>query len=142
MTNGNVKLARTTGWFFTLLGTIHCAATPFVIKEPELASLGRDGKDTFTVMFLGTGLAVVWAGVTFLLAAPALRRGETWPRPVLALAAAFLAILSLLCVGPMPANPFAWLSLAGAGLAVFTARSARKSRPVHAAATLPTEVSP
>jgi hypothetical protein len=124
MSTRSLVLARTTGALFTLLGVIHCAATPMVLAEPRLSSLDAETTRSFVVMFLGTGLGVLWSGVGFWLAARPLGRGEAWSRRMLALVALFVATLSTMCVATMPNSPFAWSALGSCCLAVWTLLSA------------------
>jgi hypothetical protein len=76
-------------------------------------------------MFLGTGLGVLWSGVQFWVAAHALGRGQSWAPRMLALAASFVATVSILCVATMPSSPFAWIALGASCLAGWTLLSGR-----------------
>jgi hypothetical protein len=100
-----------------LLGVIHCAATG-VVLPPILAKLPPDDAQAMAYMFIATGVAVFYLGGLIWYSARQLQGGAAWARPVCLSAAILTTLLGAGAVAPMPDNPFAYLMLALALLAL------------------------
>lgn len=116
----NARLLRISAWGAVALGAIHCLATPLVLGG-AFGRLPGPELRTFLYMFLGVGVSLVVCGLLLLQlpddpspVAPSLRR----------LLAGYLVLLGVGAVVAMADNPFAWLMLLDASLALPALRKA------------------
>jgi hypothetical protein len=103
------------------LGIVHIAGTPLVY--PAYAGSGF----TFLYMFLGTGAAVIFAGLLALFSTGGWERGERWAWAIQLRIGVFLLLLGIGAVIAMTENPFAYLMLIVAAVAALPVWVYRKA---------------
>ena len=80
------KTKRASQWVFAagiliaILGLIHIAATPMVLKD--LDELPKNVKDSLVYMYVTTGAAVVFAGLLAVYSSIGIKRSEGMARPL------------------------------------------------------------
>ena len=109
------KKKRASQWVFAagiliaILGLIHIAATPMVLKD--LDELPKNVKDSLVYMYVTTGAAVVFAGLLAVYSSIGIKRSEGMARPLAVGVGVFMFLVGVGAVIVMPDNPFAYIGL-------------------------------
>lgn len=92
------------------LGLIHTLATP--LATTGFSGLGKDFFHTFLLMFISTGIAMVYAGLLFLNDIKKLKTVPNYKTILPLFTSILVSTIGLLACILGSENPFAWLTLA------------------------------
>ncbi|MBN1117419.1 MAG: hypothetical protein JXA77_09460 [Bacteroidales bacterium] len=100
------KLLKINAIAIVVLGCIHLAATPFIMKgvNPEMRSV-------FLSMFTIAGMGTFLPGVAILNQLQNLKAGNKQSRNLIVFCIVYFLILALIAVSTMYTNPFAYIAL-------------------------------
>jgi cytochrome bd-type quinol oxidase subunit 2 len=93
-----------------ILGTIHTLATPLVAKD--LSFLAKDVLNVFLLMFIATGIAMVYAGILFLYDVKQMKQHAAHSSIIPLSTILFTTIVGILACSLGSDNPFTWITLA------------------------------
>ncbi|MBN1953308.1 MAG: hypothetical protein JW801_19030 [Bacteroidales bacterium] len=100
-----IRTLRIVGSLELLLGVIHCAFTPFIMRGIPKAIF-----KPFLFMFLATGMAFIYVGWILIKESNLVKEGKA-DNLRIRLTFGFILLAGILAACCMPENPFAWLSL-------------------------------
>ncbi|RPH93066.1 hypothetical protein EHM69_11310 [candidate division KSB1 bacterium] len=102
---------QTVGILIMVLGIIHCAATPFVMKSGWMSLLMPEQTRVFLFMYIAAGLATIFGGWMATIAGRGLRIGEPLAWAIAWRSALFMLVLGIGSASLMFNNPFAHIML-------------------------------